>query len=444
MKLTIIGSGYVGLVTGACLSEVGHDVICLDNNPAKIKKLKNGNIPIYEPKLEPMILSNVKENRLHFTTSYKEAIDHGEAIFITVDTPSKKNGDADLSAVKNVAVSIAEHMTSHKIIIQKSTSPVGTYDFIRKNIENTLKRDKKKITFDLASNPEFLKEGSAISDFMKPDRIIIGIENNSLIKIFDQIYKAFNRKSSKIQYMDIKSAELTKYAANAMLATKISFINELANIADMVGADIDKVRNGIGADKRIGYEFLYPGCGYGGSCFPKDIKALNHIASKHKYSAKLLNAVDQVNEYQKDILFTKIKSYYGNKLKGMTIAVWGIAFKPETDDIRYAPSVSLIQKLIKAGVTVKSYDPIATLKNAYKFKPNSYKECSNAFVAIKSADALVICTEWKEFWSIDTLKVKKLLRDPVIFDGRNIYSPDVMKAQGITYIGIGTNNLDLL
>ncbi len=444
MKLTIIGSGYVGLVTGACLSEVGHDVICLDNNPAKIKKLKSGVIPIYEPKLEPMILSNVKKNRLNFTTSYKDAINHAEVIFIAVDTPSKKNGDADLSAIKNVSISIAEYMTSHKLIVQKSTSPVGTYAFIRKNIENTLKKLKNKNTFDLASNPEFLKEGNAISDFMKPDRIIIGIENSNLIKIFDQIYKAFNRKSYKIQYMDIKSSELTKYAANAMLATKISFINELANIADMVGADIDKVRNGIGADKRIGYEFLYPGCGYGGSCFPKDIKALNHIANKYKYTAKLLNAVDKVNDYQKDILFKKIKSYYGKKLKGMTIAVWGIAFKPETDDIRYAPSVNLIQKLVKAGVKVQSYDPIASLKDNYKFRPNSYKEFNNAFAAIKNADCLVICTEWKEFWSIDTLKVKKLLRDPLIFDGRNIYSPHIMKSQGITYIGIGINNLDPL
>ena len=444
MKLTIIGSGYVGLVTGACLSEVGHDVICLDNNQAKIKKLKSGVIPIYEPKLEPMILSNVKKNRLNFTTSYKDAINHAEVIFIAVDTPSKKNGDADLSAIKNVSISIAEYMTSHKLIVQKSTSPIGTYAFIRKNIENTLKKLKNKNTFDLASNPEFLKEGNAISDFMKPDRIIIGIENSNLIKIFDQIYKAFNRKSYKIQYMDIKSSELTKYAANAMLATKISFINELANIADMVGADIDKVRNGIGADKRIGYEFLYPGCGYGGSCFPKDIKALNHIANKYKYTAKLLNAVDKVNDYQKDILFKKIKSYYGKKLKGMTIAVWGIAFKPETDDIRYAPSVNLIQKLVKAGVKVQSYDPIASLKDNYKFRPNSYKEFNNAFAAIKNADCLVICTEWKEFWSIDTLKVKKLLRDPLIFDGRNIYSPHIMKSQGITYIGIGINNLDPL
>ena len=442
MKITIIGSGYVGLVTGACFSEVGHDVVCLDNDLKKIKKLKNGNIPIYEPKLESMIISNVKKKNLHFTTSYKNAVAHADVIFIAVDTPSKKNGDADLSAVKNVSVSIAENMYSHKIIVQKSTSPVGTYDFIRKNIKNSLKKNNKKITFDLASNPEFLKEGSAINDFMRPDRIIIGIENNGLIKIFDQIYKAFNRKSYKIQYMDIKSAELTKYAANAMLATKISFINELANIADMVGANIDKVRNGIGADKRIGYEFLYPGCGYGGSCFPKDIKALNHIAEKHNYKAKLLDAVDQVNEYQKDILFKKIKSYYGSNLKGMTIAVWGIAFKPDTDDIRYAPSINLIKKLVRAGVTIKAYDPIATLKENYKFNPNTYKECNNALNAIKNSDALVICTEWKEFWSIDPLKLKKLLKSPVIFDGRNIYSSDVMKKQGITYIGIGSNNLD--
>ena len=442
MKITIIGSGYVGLVTGTCFAEVGHDVVCLDNNISKIKKLKNGKIPIYEPKLESMIVSNISDKRLSFTTSYEKAISHSDIIFIAVDTPSKNNGDANLSAVKNVSISIAEHMKTYKIIVQKSTSPVGTYSFIKKHISSTLQKSKKNISFDVASNPEFLKEGNAISDFMKPDRIIIGIENKNLIKTFDQIYKAFNRKSSKIQYMDIKSSELTKYAANAMLATKISFINELANIADMVGADIEKVRNGIGADKRIGYEFLYPGCGYGGSCFPKDIKALNHIAGKHDYNALLLNAVDNVNNYQKNILFKKIKSFFGTKLNGMTIAVWGIAFKPETDDIRYAPSIDLIKKLVSAGVSVKAYDPIATLTADYKFNAKDYKECKTAVSAIKNADALVICTEWKEFWSIDPKKLKTLLSNPVVFDGRNIYSPDLMSKHGLTYIGIGSNNLD--
>tara|TARA_X000000368_G_scaffold413303_1_gene401134 strand:+ start:8883 stop:10217 length:1335 start_codon:yes stop_codon:yes gene_type:complete len=442
MKITIIGSGYVGLVTGACFAEVGHDVVCLDNNISKIKKLKNGKIPIYEPKLESMIVSNINDNRLSFTTSYEKAISHSDIIFIAVDTPSKSNGDADLSSVKKVSISIAEHMKTYKVIVQKSTSPVGTYSFIKKNISSTLKKSKKNISFDVVSNPEFLKEGNAISDFMKPDRIIIGIENKNLIKTFDEIYKAFNRKSSKIQYMDIKSSELTKYAANAMLATKISFINELANIADMVGADIEKVRNGIGADKRIGYEFLYPGCGYGGSCFPKDIKALNHIATKHGYDALLLNAVDNVNNNQKNILFKKIKSFFGTKLNGMTIAVWGIAFKPETDDIRYAPSIDLIKKLVSAGVSVKAYDPIATLTNDYKFDAMNYKECKTAISAIKNADALVICTEWKEFWSIDPKKLKTLLSKPIIFDGRNIYSPDLMAKYGLTYIGIGSNNVD--
>ena len=444
MKITIIGSGYVGLVTGACFAEVGHDVVCLDNNISKIKKLKNGKIPIYEPKLESMIVSNINDNRLSFTTSYEKAISHSDIIFIAVDTPSKSNGDADLSSVKKVSISIAEHMKTYKVIVQKSTSPVGTYSFIKKNISSTLKKSKKNISFDVASNPEFLKEGNAISDFMKPDRIVIGIENKNLIKTFDEIYKAFNRKSSKIQYMDIKSSELTKYAANAMLATKISFINELANIADMVGADIEKVRNGIGADKRIGYEFLYPGCGYGGSCFPKDIKALNHIATKHGYDALLLNAVDNVNNNQKNILFKKIKSFFGTKLNGMTIAVWGIAFKPETDDIRYAPSIDLIKKLVSAGVSVKAYDPIATLTNDYKFNTKDYKEYKTAISAIKNADALVICTEWKEFWSIDPKKLKTLLSKPIIFDGRNIYSPDLMTKHGLTYIGIGSSNLDYI
>ena len=442
MKITIIGSGYVGLVTGACFAEVGHDVVCLDNNTSKIKKLKNGKIPIYEPKLESMIVSNISDKRLSFTTSYEKAISHSNIIFIAVDTPPKSNGDADLSSVKKVSISIAEHMKTYKVIVQKSTSPVGTYSFIKKTISSTLKKAKKNISFDVASNPEFLKEGNAISDFMKPDRIVIGIENKNLIKTFDEIYKAFNRKSSKIQYMDIKSSELTKYAANAMLATKISFINELANIADMTGADIEKVRNGIGADKRIGYEFLYPGCGYGGSCFPKDIKALNHIATKHGYNALLLNAVDNVNNNQKNILFKKIKSFFGTKLNGMTIAVWGIAFKPETDDIRYAPSIDLIKKLVSAGVSVKAYDPIATLTNDYKFNTKDYKEYKTAISAIKNADALVICTEWKEFWSIDPKKLKTLLSKPIIFDGRNIYSPDLMTKHGLTYIGIGSSNLD--
>ena len=442
MKITIIGSGYVGLVTGACFAEVGHNVICLDNDAQKIKQLSRGIIPIYEPKLEPMIKSNMNDNRLSFTTSYKKAVHNANVIFIAVDTPSKKNGDADLTSVKNVIKNIAENMNGHKVIVQKSTSPVGTNYLIKNLLLKSLKQAKKDFTFDIASNPEFLKEGNAISDFMKPDRIIVGIENNNLSKLFDQIYKAFNRKSDKIQYMDIKSAELTKYAANAMLATKISFINELANIADMVGADIDKVRNGIGADKRIGYEFLYPGCGYGGSCFPKDIKALNHIASKHNYVSRLLNAVDNINDDQKNILFKKVKSFFGNKLKGMTIAVWGIAFKPETDDIRYAPSITLINSLIDAGVFVKSYDPIATLSKDFNFDPKKYKEYKTASAAAKNADALIICTEWKEFWSIEPDKLKKLLIKPIIFDGRNIYSPDLMSRHNITYIGIGTNNLD--
>ena len=436
MKLTIIGSGYVGLVTGACLSEVGHDVICLDNNQAKIKKLKSGVIPIYEPKLEPMILSNVKKNRLNFTTSYKDAINHAEVIFIAVDTPSKKNGDADLSAIKNVSISIAEYMTSHKLIVQKSTSPVGTYAFIRKNIENTLKKLKNKNTFDLASNPEFLKEGNAISDFMKPDRIIIGIENSNLIKIFDQIYKAFNRKSYKIQYMDIKSSELTKYAANAMLATKISFINEIANIADKLGVDIENVRKGIGADKRIGTEFLYPGCGYGGSCFPKDIKALISTSKDNKYNAKLLKSVEEVNDTQKKILSKKVSTYFNNKLTGKTFGVWGLAFKPNTDDVRYAPSITLIDYLLASKAIVKAYDPIASIKKSLESKSN-YKEVNTAIKALIGADGLIICTEWKEFWSVDPKIFIKHMTQPVIFDGRNIFSPKKMKENGINYYGVG-------
>ncbi len=440
MNITIIGCGYVGLVSGTCLSDIGHNVMCLDINKNKINSLNNGIMPIYEDGLDRMIALNTQKQRLSFTSSYKQAISHSDIIFLCVDTPSNKNGTADLTSIKNTCVSISKHMTSDKIIIEKSSVPVGTSDLIKKIISQNLINNNKELNFDVVSNPEFLKEGSAITDFMKPDRIIIGIDNDNLKSIFDEIYLPFNRKFDKIQYMDIKSAELTKYAANAMLATKISFINEIANIADKLGVDIENVRKGIGADKRIGSEFLYPGCGYGGSCFPKDIKALISTSKDKKYNAKLLKSVDEVNDAQKNILSCKISSHFKNRLSGKKFGVWGLAFKPNTDDVRYAPSINLIDYLIANKATVQAYDPIASIKTNLKSKSTNYKEVNTAIKALKNIDGLVICTEWKEFWSVDLNIFLKHMTNPVIFDGRNIFSPVKMQEIGITYYGIGRGN----
>jgi len=440
MNITIIGCGYVGLVSGTCLSDIGHNVVCLDINKNKINNLNKGIMPIYEDGLEKMIAFNSKKKRLSFTSSYRKAISHSDIIFLCVDTPSNKNGTADLTSIKNTCISISKYMTSNKIIIEKSSVPVGTSDLIRKIISKNLLNNNKELNFDVVSNPEFLKEGSAIIDFMKPDRIIIGMDNVNLKPIFDEIYLPFNRKFDKIQYMDIKSAELTKYAANAMLATKISFINEIANIADKLGVDIENVRKGIGADKRIGTEFLYPGCGYGGSCFPKDIKALISTSKDKKYNAKLLKSVDEVNDAQKDILSRKISSHFKNKLSGKTFGVWGLAFKPNTDDVRYAPSINLVNYLIANKANVQAYDPIASIKTNLKTKSINYKEVSTAIKALKNIDGLIVCTEWKEFWSVDLTIFLKHMTNPVIFDGRNIFSPDNMEKHGIVYYGIGRGN----
>ena len=440
MNITIIGCGYVGLVSGTCLSDIGHNVICLDINKNKINNLNKGIMPIYEDGLDRMIASNTQKQRLSFTSSYKQAISHSDIIFLCVDTPSNKNGTADLTSIKNTCVSISKHMTSDKIIIEKSSVPVGTSDLIKKIISQNLINNNKELNFDVVSNPEFLKEGSAITDFMKPDRIIIGIDNDNLRSTFDEIYLPFNRKFDKIQYMDIKSAELTKYAANAMLATKISFINEIANIADKLGVDIENVRKGIGADKRIGTEFLYPGCGYGGSCFPKDIKALISTSKDKKYNAKLLKSVDEVNDAQKNILSRKISSHFKNRLSGKNFGVWGLAFKPNTDDVRYAPSINLVDYLIANKAKVQAYDPIASIKTNLKSKSTNYKEVNTAIKALKNIDGLVICTEWKEFWSVDLNIFLKHMTNPVIFDGRNIFSPVKMQEIGITYYGIGRGN----
>ena len=440
MKLTIIGVGYVGLVTGACFSDVGHNVSCLDINKKKINNLNKGILPIYENGLEKLVAKNTKVKRLSFTSIYSEAINHSDIIFLAVDTPSKSDGSADLTSIKKACISIAENMTSNKIIVEKSTVPVGTSDVILNIITKKLKALKKDLSVEIASNPEFLKEGSAIEDFTRPDRIIIGTNNGHIRKIFDNIYKPFNRKSNKIQYMDIKSAEFTKYAANSMLATKISFINDLSIIADKLDVDIENIRLGIGSDKRIGYEFLYPGCGYGGSCFPKDVNALIGTAKKYSHNSSLLKAVNNTNDKQKIYLFSKMKKFFKNNFKGKKIGVWGLAFKPNTNDIRYAPSIEMIKLVLKNHASVIAYDPIASLKELPEIYNNSrYKETNSYTKALKNVDALLICTEWKEFWSIDTSIFLKLMKTPVIFDGRNIYPLDKFKDTSIKYHGIGRN-----
>ncbi len=437
MKITIIGTGYVGLVTGACFADAGHTVTCLDNNKLKIENLKQGIMPIYEKKLKNLIESNYREKRLFFTTSYKDALKSSKIVFIAVDTPPKKNGQANLSSIKNVCIELSKYIKTGLIIVEKSTVPVGTSDYIKKTIKSNLAKSKRNLKFHVVSNPEFLKEGTAIDDFIKPDRIIIGLEDLSLKEIFENLYRPFNRRYEKIHFMDIKSAELTKYAANAMLATKISFINELSNIADKVNADIDFVRKGIGADKRIGYEFLYPGCGYGGSCLPKDVDALINIALTNKYNPDLLSSVAKVNQRQKIAMYKKVKQFFKDKLKGKKISIWGLSFKPNTDDTRSAPSIDTIKSLIKDGAIINAYDPVASLKKDFsKFKKN-YSESSNAMDTIKKADALLIFTEWKEFWSIDLNIFKKLMKQPVIFDGRNIYTPKIMKKYKIKYFSFG-------
>ena len=443
MKLTIIGTGYVGLVTGTCFSDVGHNVCCLDSNTKKINGLNKGVMPIYEDGLEKLVTKNTKSNRLSFTSSYSIAIKHSDIIFLAVDTPSKEDGFADLTSIKKACNSIAEHMTTNKIIVEKSTVPVGTSEIILDIFTKKLKKLKKNLSVRIASNPEFLKEGSAVEDFSRPDRIIIGTSDIEVQSLFDTIYKPFNRKQNKIQNMSVKSAEFTKYAANSMLATKISFINDLAVIADKLDVNIEDIRIGIGSDKRIGYEFLYPGCGYGGSCFPKDVNALIGTAKKLSHNSSLLKAVNQTNDKQKIYLFSKIKKHFKSNLKGKTIGVWGLSFKPNTNDIRYAPSIEMIKLILESGASVLAYDPIASLKEETKiYNHKRYRETKNYSQAIKTADALLICTEWKEFWSVDTSLFIKSMKKPVIFDGRNIYPLDKFMGTGIKYFGIGRNYRD--
>jgi len=438
MKISIFGSGYVGLVTGTCLAEVGNDVLCMDVDENKIERLKNGDIPIYEPGLEDMVIQNSKAGRLRFTTSMDEAVDHGLFQFIAVGTPPDEDGSADLQYVRSVAKGIGERMDDYRVIIDKSTVPVGTADKVRETVQAALDARGAKVEFDVVSNPEFLKEGAAIDDFMKPDRIVIGTDNPRTTELLRVLYAPFNRNHDRLVQMDIRSAELTKYAANAMLATKISFMNELANLAEILGADIEKVRIGIGSDPRIGYHFIYPGAGYGGSCFPKDVQALERTARQVGYNAQLLQAVEGVNDRQKEKLFEKISTHFGGDLKGKTVALWGLSFKPNTDDMREAPARVLMEALWAAGARVQAHDPEAMEETQRIYGERAdLTLCESPEAALENADALVVVTEWKVFRSPNFDTIKQKLSSPVVFDGRNIYDPEMMKAQGFTYYAIG-------
>ncbi len=437
MNITIIGCGYVGLVTGTCLSDIGHNVLCIDNDKTKIKKLNKGVIPIYESGLENLVFANIKSERLKFSDSYKKAVEHSNIIFIAVDTPPKENGDANLSSITKVCESLSRYIDKDLIIIEKSTVPVGTSEYIQSLMTKLMKKNKKDFNVDMVSNPEFLKEGTAIDDFMRPDRIIIGLNNMKLKNLFNEIYHPFSRKYNKIMFMDVRSAELTKYAANSILATKISFINEISHIADKLDIDIENIRKGIGADKRIGTEFLYPGIGYGGSCFPKDIMALISTFKKYKLMPHILKAVDKVNENQKKYLTKKIMKFFKNNVKNKVFCIWGLSFKPKTDDTRFSPSIEIINSLILKGAKINAYDPLASHKDIFK---KNYKEYKSALSALKKSDGLIICTEWKEFWSIDPKKFISIMKSPNIFDGRNIYDPEKMTQNNINYFAIGRGN----
>lgn len=438
MKITIVGSGYVGLVTGACFSEVGINVTCVDIDRNKIDKLNEGIIPIYEPGLEDMITRNMKKGRLVFTTNIQEALLDSEVLFISVGTPPDEDGSADLKYVLAVARDCGKYINDYLLVVTKSTVPVGTSQKIKEALQEELDKRNLAIKFDVASNPEFLKEGAAIDDFLKPDRIVVGLESERAEELMKSLYKPFTLNGHPIIFMDIISAEMTKYAANSMLAAKISFINDIANLCEIVGADINKVRKGIGSDSRIGNKFIYPGIGYGGSCFPKDVQALIKTAAEYDYELRVLKAVEAVNNDQKLVLFTKIMKYFDGDVKGKNIALWGLSFKPQTDDMREAPSLYIVKNLLKAGAIVKAYDPIAINEAKHHFGDTiSYYE--DQYETLIDADCLAILTEWPEFKFPNIKIVQKLLNRPAIFDGRNIYDKDEMKQNGFDYFCIGVN-----
>jgi UDPglucose 6-dehydrogenase len=436
MRIVVVGSGYVGLVTGACFAESGVSVYCVDVDVDKILSLKDGAVPIYEPGLEGIIRRNVEKKRLFFSTDIKEGIDGSEVIFIAVGTPSGEDGSADLKHVLEVSREIGRAIDNYIVVVTKSTVPVGTSEMIRKTIQNELDKRKVNIKFDMASNPEFLKEGAAVEDFLKPERIVIGIDNEKTGEIMKRLYMPFVLNNHPILFMDIASAEITKYAANAMLATRISFINEIANLCDILGADINHVRKGIGSDSRIGSKFIYPGPGYGGSCFPKDVKALIKTAHDNGYELNVARAVEKANEHQKTIIFTKISEFFKDELKNKTIGIWGLSFKPKTDDIRESSSLFLIGKLLQAGVKIRAYDP-AAMGETEKLLGNKIEYAGDPYEALIDADAMALMTEWSEFHLPDFGRMAQLMRGRVIFDGRNIYDPDDLKRQGFKYFGIG-------
>ena len=436
MKITIVGTGYVGLVTGTCFSEVGIDVTCVDIDQKKIDGLKEGIMPIYEPGLETMVLKNVEKGRLSFSTSLKESIQDSEAVFIAVGTPPGEDGSADLKYVLAVAREVGQHMNDYLVVVTKSTVPVGTAEKVKSAVAEELQKRNSDLTFDVASNPEFLKEGAAIQDFLKPDRIVVGIEIEKGQKTMEKLYKPFLLNGHPIIFMDVPSAEMTKYAANSMLATKISFMNDIANLCEIMGADVNMVRKGIGSDSRIGTKFIYPGVGYGGSCFPKDVKALIKTAQENGYPMRVLQSVEDVNDDQKSVLVNKVKKHFGSDLSGMTFAVWGLSFKPKTDDMREAPSIVIINQLLALGAQVKAFDPVA-MEEAHKDLGDTITYTKDEYEALVDADALLLVTEWPEFRVPNFTVVNKLLKNKIIFDGRNVYDQDEMKELGYTYYGIG-------
>ncbi|KAF0195658.1 MAG: UDPglucose 6-dehydrogenase [Bacteroidetes bacterium] len=438
MKITIVGTGYVGLVTGTCFAEVGIDVICVDIDVKKIENLKKGISPIYEPGLDGMIARNVEKDRLHFSTDLPSCVNESDVIFIAVGTPPDEDGSADLKYVLDVARTVGQHMNQHILIVTKSTVPVGTAKKVRQAIQDELNRRSVNIEFDVASNPEFLKEGDAINDFMKPDRIVVGVESEKAQDIMSRLYKPFTLNGHPVIFMDVPSAEMTKYAANAMLATKISFINDIANLCEIIGADVNMVRKGIGSDSRIGTKFIYPGIGYGGSCFPKDVKALIKTADNVGYPMRILKAVEFVNDDQKSVLFNKFMNHFDGKVKGLTVGLWGLSFKPQTDDMREAPALIIIEKLLAQGCIVKAYDPVAMHETERRIG-NRITYCKDQYEAAMDADAIFLLTEWTEFRFPNWTVLSKLIKQKLIFDGRNIYDRKELKSVGYEYFCIGVN-----
>ena len=442
MNVAIFGTGYVGLVTGACFAEMGNDVVCVDVDAAKVARLQAGDVTIFEPGLAPLVRTNQAAGRLTFTTDAKRGVDHGEVAFIAVGTPSEEDGAAYLGHVHAAAAAIGEHLTRPTIVVDKSTVPIGTADRVKETIAAALARREIDVPFAVVSNPEFLKEGAAVADFMKPDRIIIGSDDADATQTLDRLYQPFNRNHDKVLHMDVRSAEMTKYAANVMLATRISLMNEFANLADRLGADIEAVRRGIGADPRIGYDFIYPGCGYGGSCFPKDVRALAHMAAKAGYDAEIVRGVEAVNERQKQVLAEKLLGYFGGSFQSRTLALWGLAFKPDTDDMREAPSRALLEAVWRAGGTVRAYDPQAMSEARRLYGDRSdLVLCERREDALEGADALAVVTEWREFRSLNPAAIRSALARPVVFDGRNLYDPALLAEHGIDHVGIGRGNV---